>query len=89
MTSLLFLLFAVVIVAVGCTVIWWKDRKPNSLEFGITEFQRELAALSPDREQRMRKRAARPWEVPRSVEPRPSVTEEAGEPDDLRGEIRK
>ena len=69
MTSLLFLLFAVVIVAVGCTVIWWKNRQPNSLEFGISEFQRELAALSPDREQRMRKRAARPWETPQSSEP--------------------
>lgn len=48
MTTLLFLLIPVVIITVGCLVLWARSRKPNTLESGIDSFQREMHALSPD-----------------------------------------
>ncbi len=50
MSNLLFLGFAVVFTAVGCTVIWLRQRKPTGVDTGIDAFRRELQALAPDRD---------------------------------------
>lgn len=49
MTNLLYVGIAVAISAVAILVLWYRNRKPRSLESGIEEFQRELRALAPDR----------------------------------------
>ena len=48
MSSLLYLLVAVALSAIGCTLLWLRHRKPRRLEAGIDEFSRELRALAPD-----------------------------------------
>ncbi len=48
MTSILFLLAAVVLSVIGCTLFLLRHRKPTSLEHGIDSFSREMRALSPD-----------------------------------------
>ena len=48
MSALAFLAIPVVIITIGCVVIWARSRKPNTLESGIDSFQREMHALSPD-----------------------------------------
>ncbi len=50
MTALFFLLIPVIIVAVGCVVLWWRGRQPSSVESGIESFRREMQALSPEAE---------------------------------------
>lgn len=50
MTALTFLLFPVLIVAVGSFVMWWRGRQPSSVESGIESFRREMQALSPEAE---------------------------------------
>ena len=55
MTGLLFLSIALVLSLVGSAVLWLRHRKPRSLDHGISSFQREMQALSP--EQRWRDRA--------------------------------
>lgn len=47
MTNLLYLALAVLLSFAGCLVIWFRNRKPTSLESGIEDFQRELRALDP------------------------------------------
>jgi hypothetical protein len=47
--NLLYLLGAVGAIAVICSILYARNRKPNSMESGIDSFQRELKALSPDR----------------------------------------
>ena len=49
MTNLLYLGLAIVISGLAIAVLWYRTRKPRSLESGIEEFQRELRALAPDR----------------------------------------
>lgn len=49
MTNLLYVGLAIVISGVAIFVLWYRNRKPRSLESGIEEFQRELRALAPDR----------------------------------------
>ena len=49
MANLLYLLGALGAIAVICTVLYVRNRKPKTLEYGIDSFQRELKALSPDR----------------------------------------
>jgi len=48
-TSILFLVAALVLSLVGCAVLLLRHRKPTSLEYGIDAFSREMAALSPER----------------------------------------
>ncbi|HEX9969034.1 MAG TPA: hypothetical protein VGB03_02765 [Acidimicrobiales bacterium] len=48
MNNLLYLLIAVALSALGWLVIWYRHRKPRSVESGIDEFARELRALAPD-----------------------------------------
>lgn len=50
MSNLLYLGIAAVITTVGCVWLWYRNRKPTSLQSGIEEFQRELRALAPDRD---------------------------------------
>ena len=52
MSNLLYLGIAVAISVIGILVLWYRNRKPRSLESGIEEFQRELRALDPTREKR-------------------------------------
>ncbi len=47
MSALLFLLLAAVVSAVGCGVLWYQHRTPNTLDSGITAFRREMDALAP------------------------------------------
>lgn len=58
MSALLFLAIPVVIITVGCCVLWLRARNPNTLESGIDSFQREMRALSPDEERRTRRGGA-------------------------------
>ncbi|MGE0794844.1 MAG: hypothetical protein AB7O29_05795 [Acidimicrobiia bacterium] len=48
MNGLAFLLMALVVSLAGSAVLWARQRKPTSLDHGITEFQREMRALAPD-----------------------------------------
>lgn len=48
MSNLLYLGIAVALSAVGILLIWWRNRRPTSVESGIEDFRRELRALSPD-----------------------------------------
>jgi hypothetical protein len=47
--NLLYLLGAVFAIAVICTLLYLRNRKPKTMESAIDSFQRELRALSPDR----------------------------------------
>ena len=47
MTNLLYLGIAIVISGLAILVLWYRNRKPRSLQSGIEEFQRELRALAP------------------------------------------
>jgi hypothetical protein len=46
-TALAFLLIAVVISAVGLTVLYMRNRPPTSLDASIDDFRREMQALAP------------------------------------------
>ncbi len=48
MANLGYLLGAVFVSAVVCVVIWLRNRRPQSTEYGIESFQRELQALAPE-----------------------------------------
>ena len=49
-----FLLFALVVSAVGITVVLLRNRRPTSIEHSIDEFERGLRALAPKRRRRRR-----------------------------------
>lgn len=49
MSNLLYLLAALALSVVGSLALWYRHRKPRSMEFGVDEFQRELKALAPER----------------------------------------
>lgn len=55
MTALMFLAIPVVIITIGCCVLWLRARNPNTLESGIDSFRREMRALSPEEERRARR----------------------------------
>ena len=48
--GLAFLLVAVVVSAIGTFVLWIRNRDTATLDQGIDEFQREMRALSPDKQ---------------------------------------
>jgi hypothetical protein len=48
-SNLLYLLIALALSAVGSLILWYRHRKPRSMEAGIDEFTRELKALAPER----------------------------------------
>lgn len=64
MSNLIFLGLAVVFTAVGCTVIWLRQRKPTGVNTHIDAFKRELQALAPDEELQPRRPARRPEDGP-------------------------
>ncbi len=49
MANLLYLIVPVTAIAVICSLMYLRTRKPHSMESGIDSFQRELRALSPER----------------------------------------
>jgi hypothetical protein len=49
-SSLIYLLVAMTLSIVGSLILWYRHRRPRSLEYGIDEFSRELRALAPKRE---------------------------------------
>ena len=52
MSNLLYLLLAVILSVVGSLILWYRHRKPTSMEAGIDEFNRELRALAPEKRDR-------------------------------------
>lgn len=48
MSALLYLGVALVLSMIGILVLWYRYRKPRSLESGIAEFQQGLKALNPE-----------------------------------------
>ena len=48
MSALLYLGVAVALSMLGIFVLWYRNRKPRSLESGIEEFQQGLRALKPN-----------------------------------------
>ena len=55
--GLAFLLIAVVVSAIGTLVLWVRNRDTATLDQGIDAFQREMKALSPDKQADDRRRA--------------------------------
>ncbi|MBA3654189.1 MAG: hypothetical protein H0W70_08340 [Actinobacteria bacterium] len=51
MSNLLYLFLAFVLSGIGWLILWLRHRQPTSVEYGIEEFNRELRALAPDRQQ--------------------------------------
>jgi hypothetical protein len=49
MANLLYLIGAVVAIALILSALYVRTRKPKTLEYGIDSFQKELKALSPER----------------------------------------
>lgn len=49
MSAVAFLLAAVVLSVVGCTVLLLRHRRPTSLEHGVDSFRRQMEALAPER----------------------------------------
>ena len=47
MSALVFLLLALLFAVVGCVVLWYQHRTPNTLDSGIEAFRREMDALAP------------------------------------------
>jgi hypothetical protein len=43
-----FLLFAVIVSAVGISIVLVRNRRPTSMEHSIAEFERGRRALAPD-----------------------------------------
>ena len=49
MPSVVFLFIVVVVSAIGGLVLYVRHREPNTLDSGMSEFQREMDALAPPR----------------------------------------
>ena len=47
MGALIFLALALVVSVVGCGILWWQHREPNTVDSGIEAFRREMDALAP------------------------------------------
>jgi hypothetical protein len=48
-SNLLYLLVAVGLSVLGSLALWYRHRKPRTMEYGVDAFQRELRALAPER----------------------------------------
>jgi hypothetical protein len=55
-SNLIYLLVAVALSIIGSLILWYRHRRPRSMEEGIAEFNRELRALSPERREEERRR---------------------------------
>jgi hypothetical protein len=60
MKVLWYLAVPVILVTVYCVVVWWRNRKPTSLQSGVDSFRREMQALSPQIVRKERRQAAPP-----------------------------
>lgn len=49
MSNLLYLVIALALSVIGSLILWYRHRRPRSMESGIDEFSRELKALAPER----------------------------------------
>jgi hypothetical protein len=49
MTGIVFLAIALAVSVLGSIALWLRHRDPTSLDHGISEFQREMNALAPDK----------------------------------------
>ena len=47
MEGVSFLLLALAMSVVGGFVLWFRSRRPNSVEAGVESFSREMQALAP------------------------------------------
>jgi hypothetical protein len=47
MGALIFLALALLVSVVGCGILWWQHRTPNTVDSGIEAFRREMDALAP------------------------------------------
>jgi hypothetical protein len=54
-SALVFLLLALLVSVVGCAVLWYQHRTPNTLDSGIEAFRREMDALAPQDDERDRR----------------------------------
>jgi hypothetical protein len=52
MSNLLYLGIAVVLSVIGVLVLWFRTRRPRSMNAHIAEFARELDALAPEKRPR-------------------------------------
>ena len=48
MANLLYLVGALIAIAVILSALYLRNRKPKTMEYGIDSFRRELRALAPD-----------------------------------------
>jgi hypothetical protein len=55
-SALLFLLFAVVVSAIGSAVLVLRQRKPTGVHNSIDAFRREMDALAPPEQRRQSRR---------------------------------
>ncbi len=55
MSALVFLLLALLVAVIGCVVLWYQHRTPNTLDSGIEAFRREMDALAPQDDDRDRR----------------------------------
>ena len=49
MSNLLYVLAALGLSVIGSLALWYRHRRPRSMEYGVDEFERELKALAPER----------------------------------------
>ena len=52
MSALVFLLFAVVVSAIGSAVLVLRQRKPTGVNSSVDAFRAEMEALAPRRDER-------------------------------------
>ncbi len=64
MKVLWYLAVPIILVSAYCVVMWWRNRKPTSLESGVDSFRREMQALSPQVVRKERRQAAPPGASP-------------------------
>ena len=56
MSALLFLLFAVVVAAIGSAVLVFRQRKPTGVKSSVDAFRAEMEALAPPEHRRQSRR---------------------------------
>ncbi|MEQ8716633.1 MAG: hypothetical protein RIE08_03405 [Acidimicrobiales bacterium] len=59
MASLIFLAVAAIIIAIGVTVIWMRDRIGSRFDSSIDRFEAEMGALAPVRVRPARRSSGR------------------------------
>ena len=56
MSALLFLLFAVVLAALGSAILLLRQRKPTGVKSSVDAFRAEMDALAPPEQRRQSRR---------------------------------